>query len=69
MGKDAGLEIVRDLIAQIVLDLVLNPIFIKRIDDMGLDRVIAQKRFVALIELPEGLVRPLPVDPKLRGQF
>jgi len=58
-----------DLITQIVFDLLLNLIFIEGVDDVGLDGVVVQERLVAVIELPERLVGPLPIDAELRGQF
>jgi len=43
--------------------------FIQRIDHASLDLVLAQEFLVALIQLPERLVRTLPIDPELRREF
>src|SRR5712691_994516 len=64
LGEDTLLEVVRDLVAQLVLHLQLDLFLVERIDHVRLHRVIAQKTFVTLIELPERLIGPLPVDPK-----
>ena len=58
-----------NLVAQIVLDLQLDAIFIQRIDRVDFDGMVAQKMFVALVKLPKGLIGPLPIDPKMRAQF
>ena len=41
LGEHAGGDVVRDLIAQIVLDLQLNALFVERSDDICLHRVVA----------------------------
>jgi hypothetical protein len=60
---------VRDLIAQIILDLELDSVFVERIDYAGLHLVLPEELSVALVKLPERLVRPLAIDLKLRGQL
>jgi hypothetical protein len=40
---------VRDLVAQVVLDLKLDPVFIHRIDHAGFHQVLPQEFLVALV--------------------
>src|SRR5437764_13460105 len=47
--QDAFLDIVRDLIAQIVLHLELDPVFVHRINDAGLDLVLPEEFLVTLV--------------------
>lgn len=51
--ENALVDVMRDLIPQIFLDLRLNPIFIERIDRVRINAVITQKFAVTLIQLPE----------------
>src|SRR5438270_13145048 len=51
--EDAFLNVMRDLIPQIVLDLELDAVFVHRIDHARLNLVLPQEFLVALVELPE----------------
>src|SRR5688572_16314801 len=67
--QDAFLDVVRDLVAEVVLDFELDPIFVHRIDHARFHQVLPQEFLMALVKLPERLVRPLPVDLELRRQL
>ena len=51
--ENAFMNVVRDLIAQIVLHFRLNLFLVERIDCSGIDAVSPEKFAVALIKLPE----------------
>src|SRR5436309_12061643 len=60
--EHAFVNVMLDLIAEILLHLGLNLIFIERIDFSGIDAVSAKKLPMTLIKLPERSVRPLAID-------
>ena len=47
------MNVVRDLVAQIVLHFRLNLFFVERVDCSGIHTVSAEKLAMALIKLPE----------------
>jgi hypothetical protein len=51
--KNALMNVVRNLIAQIVLHFRLNLLFVERVDGGGIHTVSSQKFAVTLIKLPE----------------
>ena len=63
------LNVVRNLLAQIIFDFELDPFVIQRVDHADVHMLEPKEFAVALIKLPERLIRPLAVDPKLRRQF
>ena len=63
------MNVVRDLVAQIILHFRFDLFFVERIDCGGIHAVSPKKFAVALIKLPERPVRPLPINAKQRSQF
>ena len=59
----------RDLVAQIFLDISLDLLFIERFDLRRINFVLAQKVAMTLIKLPERSIRPLPIDPERGREF
>ena len=60
--EHAFMNVVLDLVAEILLHLRLNLVFIERIDFSQINPVPDEKLPMTLIKLPERSVRPLPVD-------
>ena len=56
------MNVVLDLVAEILLHLVLNLLFIERIEFSEINAVSAEKLAVTLIKLPERPIRPLSID-------
>jgi hypothetical protein len=67
--ENAFMNIVRDLVAQIVLHFCLNLIFIERVDYGSVHPVSTKKLAMTLIKLPKRLIRPLPIDAEQRSKF
>ncbi len=58
------MNIMLDLVAEILLHLVLNLLFIERIDRSGINAVFAKKLPMTLVKLPERSIRPLSINPE-----
>ena len=56
------MNVVRDLIAQIVLHFRLNLFFVERVDCRWIHAVSPEKIAMALIKLPERSIRPLSIN-------
>ena len=67
--QNAFVNVVRDLVAQIFLDIHLNLLFIERFDLRRIYFASPQKVSMTLIQLPERSIRPLPIDPERRREF
>ena len=67
--ENAFVNVVRDLVAQIFLDVSLDLLFIERFDLRRINFVSPQKFAMTLIKLPERSIRPLPIDPERGREF
>ena len=56
------MDVVLDLVAEVLLYLGLNLVFIERIEFSGINAVSAEKFPMTLIKLPEWTIRPLSID-------
>ena len=69
MLEDAFVNVMRDLVAQIFLDISLDLLFIERFDFRGINFISPQEFAMTLIKLPERSIRPLPIDPERGGEL
>src|SRR6476660_9967303 len=67
--ENAFVNVMRDLVAQIFLDISLDLLFIEWFDLRGINFVSPQKFAMTLIKLPERSIRPLTIDPERGGEF
>src|ERR1051326_1359778 len=67
--ENTFVNVMRDLVAQILLDVSLNLRFIQGLNVGRINFVSAQELPMTLIKLPERAVWPLPVDPKRRREL
>src|SRR5439155_10235272 len=67
--EDALMNVMLDLVAEILLHLVLNLLFIERIDRSGINAVFAEKLPMTLVKLPERSIRPLSINSEGRSEF
>jgi len=59
-------DIVRNLVAQVIFNVGLHPLFVESGERSRFNGMASQKFAVALIKLPKCLVRSLAIDSKLR---
>src|SRR4029077_9489005 len=67
--EDPFVNVVRDLVAQILLHFSFNSLFVERVDFTGIHPVSTEKLPVTLIKLPKRSIRPLSIDVKERSEF
>src|SRR5881409_3440779 len=67
--KNAFVNVVCDLVAQILFHFSLNLLFVEGVDFSGINSVPAKKLAMTLIELPERSIRPLSIDAEERREF
>ena len=67
--ENAFVNVVRDLVPQILFDVSLDLLFVERFDVRRINFVSPQKVAMTLIQLPEGSIRSLPIDPERGRKF
>ena len=67
--KDAFMNVVRDLVAQILFHFGFNLIFVERVDFSGIHPVSPEKLAMTLIKLPKRSIRPLSIDAEQRSEL
>src|SRR5438045_7946878 len=67
--KDAFVNVVRDLVAQILLHFRFDSLFVERVDLSGINAVPPEKLAMTLIKLPKRSICPLSIDAEQRREF
>src|SRR5262249_18635880 len=67
--EDAFVNVVRDLVAQVLLHFRFDSIFIERVDLSGINAVPPEKLAMTLIKLPKRSICPLSINAKQRRQL
>jgi len=67
--KDAFVNVVCDLVAQILLHFGFNLIFVERVDFSGIHPVSPEKLAMTLIKLPKRPIGPLSIDAEQRSEL
>src|SRR5438552_7001013 len=67
--ENALMNVVRDLVAQIVLHFRLNLFLVEQVDCGWVHAVSTEKFAMALIKLPERSVRTLSINPEQRSEL